>query len=145
MTNKDKIEALTKEAAVVQSFMEQPPTDVADVLAERLAQCNVYIASTGRMLAEAKALLDDATVVVFESIGGKLEKLGAQMAGKVMQAYCSEQSFLVNWIERENRALVHTADNLRTLISYAKENMRMSRYADNVKGDMFPEAEEEEW
>ena len=130
------IERLTKEAAEVQTFLTQPPTDVADVLAERLGQCNVYIASTGRMLAEAKSLLDNATVRAFETYGAKVEKMGAQMGGKILQAYCKDEAFLVNWIERENRALVHQADNLRTLISYAKENMRMSRYAENVRPDV---------
>lgn len=138
MTRENYIEKLTREAAEVQAFLTQSPTDVADILAERLGQCNVYIASTGRMLAEAKGLLDDATVNAFEKYGAKVEKLGAQMGGKVLQSYCKDEAFLVNWIERENRALVHQADNLRTLISYAKENMRMSRYAENVRPDVDP-------
>ena len=79
MARKDDIERLTREAAEVQAFLTLPPTEVADVLAERLGMCNVYIASTGRMLAEAKALLDSATVDAFEKFGGKVEKLGAQM------------------------------------------------------------------
>lgn len=145
MTQEEKIERLTAEAADVQSFLTLPPTDVADELAERLGKCNVYIASTGRMLAEAKVLLDCATVAAFETIGSKVEKLGAQMGGKVLQAYCKDESFLVNWIERENRALVHQADNLRTLISLAKENLRMNRYAENVRPDLYPEEMEDEW
>lgn len=136
MTRAEYIEKLTKEAAEVQSFLTLPPTDVADVLAERLGMCNVYIASTGRMLAEAKGLLDDALVAAFNKYGDKVERLGAQMGGKVLNSYCKDESFLCNWIERENRALVHQADNLRTLISYAKENMRLSRYADNPRPDV---------
>lgn len=145
MARKDDIERLTREAAEVQAFLTLPPTEVADVLAERLGMCNVYIASTGRMLAEAKALLDSATVDAFEKFGGKVEKLGAQMGGKILLAFCKDESFLCNWIERENRALVHQADNLRTLISYAKENMRMSRYAENVRPDVYQQETDEGW
>ena len=135
----DDIKRLTSEAAEVQGFLTLPPTDVGDILAERLGMCNVYIASTGRMLAEAKALLDAALVESFERYGSKVEKLGAQMGGKVLLSYCKDENFIVNWIERENRALVHQADNLRTLISYAKENIRISRYADNVRPDSYAE------
>lgn len=129
----------------MQAFLTQPPTDVADVLAERLGICNVYIASTGRMLAEAKAILDEALVDAFNKYGARVEKLGAQMGGKVLISYCKDESFLCNWIERENRALVHQADNLRTLISYAKENMRLSRYAENARPDVYQEERADEW
>ena len=144
-THVEIIERLTSEAAEVQRFLTLPPTDVADILAERLGQCNVYIASTGRMLAEAKALVDGAMVVALEKYGPKVEKFGAQMGGKLLQAHCKDEMFLSNWIERQNRALVHQADNLRTLISYAKENMRMSRYAENARPDVFTEENAEEW
>jgi len=124
---------MLKSASEMQSFMELHPTDDADELADRLGKANVYIALSGKLLADAKSLQDDALTSAFERYGSKVEKLGAQMGGKVLMAYCKDESFLVNWFDRINRGLVHSTDNIRTLISFAKENMRINRFADNPR------------
>lgn len=116
----------------MQTFMEQAPTDEPTVLAERLAFCNVYLARSGEMLAEAKKLLNEAVASVYDAKGERLLKAGAQLAGKVIAGYCSEEQFLCDWLDRVNKGLVHASDNLRSLLSYAKEGMRIGRYADEV-------------
>jgi len=133
MGKKEVIEAMIKEAAGIQTFMEEPPTEIAEVLVERLAYANVYIARTGKLLADAKRMLNDRMVEVYEEKGDSLMKVGSTLAQKIMLAYCKDESFLVDWYDRLNRGLVHSADNLRTLISFAKENMRVERFADAVQ------------
>lgn len=112
--------------------MESAPSDDPVILAERLAMANVYIARSGRLLAEAKQMQDNAMVKAYEDNKESLTKVGNSLAQKILQAYCKESNFLVNWLDRINRGLVHSSDNLRTLISLAKENMRIGRYADEV-------------
>jgi hypothetical protein len=40
---------------------------------------------------------------------------------------CREEQYLVDWIERLNRAVTHQQDALRSLISYEKEHLRISK------------------
>lgn len=131
-TRTEIIERMTREVSGMQAFMESAPTDEPTVLAERLAYCNVYLARSGEMLAEAKKLLNEAVASVYDAKGERLLKAGAQLAGKVIAGYCSEEQFLCDWLDRVNKGLVHASDNLRSLLSYAKEGMRIGRYADEV-------------
>jgi len=128
----------------MQAFMEQAPTDEPTVLAERLAYCNVYLARSGEMLAQAKKLLNEATAAVFDAKGERLLKAGSQLAGKVIAGYCADEQFLCDWLDRVNRGLVHSADNLRSLLSYAKEGMRVNRYADEVTPE-YSNSETRDW
>lgn len=129
----------------MQAFMQAEPTDEPALLAERLSYCNVYLARSGEMLAQAKAMLNEATTAVFEQKGEVLLKAGAQLAQKVIAGYCSKEQFLCDWLDRVNRGLVHQSDNLRTLISYAKENMKVNRYADDVQNEVYERAQTSEW
>lgn len=133
MTTAEYIEKMTSEASAMQSFMEAKPSDDPTILAERLSMANVYIARSGKLLADAKALQDDAMVHAYEKHGEALAKLGSTMAQKILSSYCKDTNFIVNWLDRINRGLVHSSDNLRTLISLAKENMRLGRYADEIE------------
>lgn len=144
-TRADILEKMTREVSEMQTFMEAPPTDEPTILAERLAFCNVYLARSGEMLAQAKRMLGEATVEVYERQGDRLLKAGAQLAGKVIAGYCSKEQFLCDWLERMNRGLVHTSDNLRSLLSYAKETLRTGRFSDNVAHDEFDNVQTSEW
>ena len=136
-TRADKIKAMTEEISRMQAFMQSAPTDEPTVLVERLSYCNVYLARSGEMLAVAKAMLNEATVAVWEKKGDMLLAAGSQLAQKILAGYCKDEQFLADWLDRVNKGLVHQADNLRTLISYAKENMRTERFADSVRNDTY--------
>ena len=144
-TRKEIIEKMVREASGIQAFMESGPTDEPSILAERLAYCNVYLARSGEMLAHAKQLLNEATLEVYERQGDRLLKAGAQLASKVIAGYCSQEQFLADWLDRINKGLVHHADNLRTLVSYAKANMMMNRYAGDVQNDIYERTDVKEW
>ena len=144
-THAEIIKKMTEEVSGIQAFMQQGPTDEPTVLAERLAYCNVYLARSGEMLAQAKALLNEAVTVVWEKKGDMLLKAGAQLAQKVLAGYCKDEQFLVDWLDRVNRGLVHQSDNLRTLVSYAKANMTLGRYADEVQNDIYERSQVNEW
>lgn len=108
-----------------QLFLEQAPTDDADVMARRLAELNTIIARTGLLLAEAKAILNDKMNKVMEANFIEISQLSATVGKMYAEAHCNEEIKLVTWVERLNRSSVHISDNLRTLISLAKENLRL--------------------
>lgn len=108
-----------------QLFLEQAPTDDADVLARRLAELNTIIARTGLLLAEAKKILNDKMKKVMDENFIEISQLSATVGKMYAEAQCSDEVKLVTWVERLNRSSVHVSDNLRTLISLAKENLRL--------------------
>jgi hypothetical protein len=144
-TRAEIIERMTAEVSGIQAFMVSEPTDEPTVLAERLAYCNVYLARSGEMLAQAKAMLNEAVTGVWERKGDMLLKAGAQIAQKVLAGYCKDEQFLVDWLDRVNKGLVHQSDNLRTLVSYAKANMTLGRYADEVQNDIYERTDAKAW
>ena len=142
---REVLEKIQAQAAVMQAFMEAKPTDDPTILVERLAQANAYLALSGKLLADAKHLQNDQMTRLWNAKGDAFAKLGTTLAQKLLVAYCKDESYLVDWLDRINRGLVHSSDNLRTLISFAKENMRMSRYAGEVTNDEFQYENESEW
>ena len=91
IAKKELIVRMTEEAAKIQNFLESPPTEDVVVLSERLSYANVYLARSGKLLADAKALLDDAIVLAYEAHHKDLEKVGANLASKILQAYCKDE------------------------------------------------------
>lgn len=41
---------------------------------------------------------------------------------------CAEENKIVNWLDRINRTCVHQSDNLRTQLSFEKEQIRQMGY-----------------
>ena len=143
----DIIERLTREASEIQAYRDtEPSTDNPVLLAERIAKTEVYLSRSGEMLAQAKMILNQMTASISDAKGEKWVKtMGPQLAGKVLAGYCAKEQFLVDWLDRINRGLVHSSDSLRSLLSYAKAQMVVSGYADNVRNEVFSEADTEEW
>ena len=127
-----EIKDITNELEQYQLFLEQPATDDANEMAQRLASLNTILARTGLLLADAKRLRDDKMKGVFQSEFAKLKQLSPTLAKQYADASCSEENFAVNWAERVNRSCVHVGDNLRTIISLAKENMRLTNCGYNT-------------
>ena len=136
---------IVAELQTIQKFLETRHSDEPAVLSEVLAEVNVQMARSGFLLAEAKADLDAAMAVVFDENMKAIQKMPATVSTKFMSALCKEEQYNVNWIERINRTCVHAADNLRSLLSYAKESSRVGRYADAVAHNDFDEETADEW
>ena len=122
MYNTNDIE---EEARQYQQFLEQPATDNPDEMANRLGELNNVLARTGMLLAEAKAIRDAKQAALFRDEFPRIKSLSPTVAKTYIEARCMEENRLVNWLERLNRACVHIGDNMRTLISLAKENLRL--------------------
>lgn len=96
-------------------------------LSARLTTINTYMARSGAMLAEARKDQDDRVAELFDEMFFKLSVLPASVAMKYVQAKCSVENGRVNKLDRINRTCVHQADNIRTQISFAKEQMGLER------------------
>ncbi|MCL1932244.1 MAG: hypothetical protein FWF53_00305 [Candidatus Azobacteroides sp.] len=124
------IDELTKEAEQIQSFCEITPGDNPQETAERITDLGVYIARTGKMLADAKYHLnrkkkDETTKLIINLISK--EKLSAKVQNALIDSICAEEQYLVDWIERLNRSCTHQNEAMRSLLSYEKENLRIAK------------------
>ncbi len=125
------VESLKQEAEEIQAFTDQGCEDDIYLVEQRGSRLQAYISRTGKMLADAKLLLNQAKR---QEIVQALEKYYAKMdapkiaVNELIKATCAEEQYIVDWVERLNRTCVHESDWCRTLISKFKEEMRMNSY-----------------
>ena len=128
MEDKHITPQIEEELHEIQQFLEDSPSsDVPDLLVDRLTMLNAYMARTGFLLAEAKADQDNAIAAVFAEFKNLIIKMPATVARTFIASQCENENYYANWIERINRACVHQSDNIRTQVSYAKENLKLTR------------------
>ena len=123
----DVIKTMLEECKEMQDYLEEKPSDDPNELTERLAMLSIYMARSGDMLAQAKFLQDDMRSKVFEEKSFEIATLSPTIASKMIESQTGECNYLVNWLDRINRSCVHQADSLRTIFSYVKENLKMTR------------------
>jgi len=129
LKNISSIDALRKEAKEIQAYLDITTGDDPVEIVERGNDLSVYISRTGKMLADAKMHLDikrkSAIMEKLRGVGLKID-IPATTLNDLIRASCEEENYLVNWIERLNRAATHQLDWCRTLISKLKEEMKYS-------------------
>jgi hypothetical protein len=121
---------LLSEAGDIQAYSEITPSDNPQEIAERIISLGVYIARTGKMLADAKYHLNakrrDETVKLVEQILSD-NKLSAKVQNSLVDGLCRDERYLVDRIERLNAAVTHQQDAMRSLLSYEREHLRISK------------------
>lgn len=118
---------IVEELESIQSFLEITTSDDPHELVQRLTDINVYMARTGKLLADAKEYQDRITANVYAKHGDFISRMPATIAIKFVSSQCATANRLVTWIERQNRALVHQGDNIRTQVSFAKQDLSLQR------------------
>lgn len=121
------IEEIKAECQQIQDFLEITTSGDANELVNRLTDLNVYLARSGLLLAEAKRMQEAHTVHIHAMDGDYIKTLSASVAQKFINAKTCEENYLVNWLDRINRTCVHQGDNLRTQISFSKEELKLTR------------------
>ncbi|MDR1340116.1 MAG: hypothetical protein LBK58_08710 [Prevotellaceae bacterium] len=121
---------LFSEAEQIQSFSEITVSDDPQEIVERIGALGVYIARTGKMLADAKyhlsvKLKDETVELIRKTLAAN--QLSAKVQNSLVDGICRDERYLVDWIERLNRALTHQQDAMRSLLSYEKENLRITK------------------
>jgi hypothetical protein len=121
-------EDLLATAEKIQLFLEAKPDDQEEGLITRLELMGILAAKAGKCLADAKWHLDQRkndsiTQALKEAMAGDWS---ISIIHKKIDALCKEENYLVNLFDRINSSAVHSQDALRTVISYRKEQMRMT-------------------
>ena len=95
----------------MQSFLEITASDNPKELIDRLTDINVYLARSGKLLADAKAYQDQVTANVYASHMEFISRVPATVAMKFVAAQSVTANQIVTWLDRINRTLVHAGDN----------------------------------
>lgn len=121
---------LKERADEIQSFLQIEAGNNPDEIIERIAKLMVYVAFSGEMLAEAKKILrTKKTEQISKTIIAiaKEQCLSASVQNALLDSICSEESYLVDYLERINKSATHQLDACRSLLSFQKEDLRMNK------------------
>jgi hypothetical protein len=122
-------ENLLKEAKEIQSYLEIECSDNPEEVVERLKTLNVLQARSGLMLAEAKKIYRrKVSSEIAETIIriAKEQYLSATAQNALVNSIADEEAFLVDLLDRIVANTKHQQDTLRSVLSYEKEQMRLS-------------------
>lgn len=123
----DTLETILSECAAMQEFLSDGSAKEPEELLDRLRELNSYMARSGELLAVAKSFQDGARMLQFGLMKDGLRGFPATTVNKIVESSTKAENFAVNWLDRINRGCVHQSDNLRTLISFCKESMSLTR------------------
>lgn len=116
--------------AIYDYLKEQIQSDEIEVCVQRGHELAAYMANTGKMLADAKYWKDKATreSVLFQLKDSKRSSLPASVLNELIKSETRELNYLVNWTEQLDKEVKYQLEWLRTCVSKAKEEMRLSGY-----------------
>jgi hypothetical protein len=120
------IEELELEATEIDKFLNITCSEDINEAASRGNDLAVHIARTGKMLADAKYHQDQAIYSNTLLINETYKSLEPSIKKKLIESMCYKENYVTNWIERPNRAATHQLSFMVTLISKAKEELKLT-------------------
>lgn len=121
ITPKDKIKIELEE---IQNFLELTQSEDVNEAVYRGNELAVYMARSGKLLADAKIHKDEKlNSEVMREIKSLLS-LPASTSNKYIDTLTREENHLVNWAERLNAACSRQLEWCRTIISKGKAEMQ---------------------
>lgn len=120
-----RIEQIRKEAWNIQMALECMNNPNIEAMIERLDQLGVYYARSGELLSEVVGMRDAAVARLFHDEKETIISLSPSLATKLVNSSASELNALEKWLDRINASCKHQCDNLRTMISYEKERLKL--------------------
>lgn len=124
-------EQILSELTAIDGFLSITMSEQAEEAVTRGNDLAVYVARTGKLLADAKYWLNDAMrPEVMQTLvdAGKEIKATSKSINAIIDSLCREERYLVDWSERCNRTATHQLSWCVTIISKAKEEMKLGRY-----------------
>lgn len=121
-----RIEMIRREAEDIQIILERP-NDTHDInaMVQRLDHLGVYYARSGQLLSEVVGMRDAAVAKLFHDEKELILTLSPSLATKLVNSAAAELNALEKWLDRINASCKHQCDNIRTMVSYEKERMRL--------------------
>lgn len=120
---------ILQELTAMDSFLNITCSEQIEEVVLRGSDLGTYMARSGKLLADAKHHLNTKMVSdVFDTLREIAKQAGAtgKATNKIIDSLCAEEQYLVDWCERINKTTAHQLDWCRTLISKAKEEMRLA-------------------
>lgn len=133
ITSKEQIFA---ELTNIDSFLNITMSENAEEAVQRGNDLAVYIARTGKLLADSKYWLNEAMkseIMQTLEVTAKNAKATATAINALIGSLCREDRYLVDWCERCNRTATHQLSWCVTVLSKAKEEMKISGMYNNKK------------
>lgn len=121
------IEAIENEAKGIQDYLEITASDDPTELIERLSAINSHMARSGYLLAQCQRLKDEASAILYTRDIKLITKMPATVANRYVEAMTAREGCLLKWLDRINRSCVHQSDNIRTQVSFLKQQMDLER------------------
>ena len=121
---------IKKEATEIQAYLDIIVSDVPEEIQERISTLMSFMSRSGQMLAQAKKTLRaKKTTEINKTIISiaKQGHLSATVQNALLDSICEEESYLVDWLDRINRSCTHQIDGLRSLLSFEKESLRLTK------------------
>lgn len=122
-------EQILRELEVIQACEEETISEEVSKVIEYGQTLAPYISRSGKLLADAKHHLNTRMKEdTFDALAKAAKQGGAtaKAINAIVDSLCAEERYLVDFAERVNRCGVHRLDWCRTLISKAKEDMRLA-------------------
>lgn len=117
ITSKENIQ---KELGEIQNFLEITLSENIDEAVVRGNDLAVYMARSGKLLADAKIHKDEVLKSETMSNIKNLMSLPASTANKFIDTLTKDENHLVNWADRVNAACSRQLEWCRTVISKGK-------------------------
>lgn len=121
---------LLQEAQQIQDYLDIECSENPEEVLERIRAIMPYISRTAFMLAEAKKALrrKKASEISNTIINiAKEQCLSAKVQNTLIDSIAEEEAYLVDWLDRLNAAATHQVDALRSILSYERENLRITK------------------
>lgn len=121
---------LQEEAQKIQEYLDIECSENPEEVLERIRAIMPYISRTAFMLAEAKKALrrKKASEISNTIINiAKEQCLSAKVQNTLIDSIAEEEAYLVDWLDRLNAAATHQVDALRSILSYERENLRITK------------------
>ena len=121
---------LQEEAQQIQDYLDIECSENPEEVLERIRAIMPYISRTAFMLAEAKKALrrKKASEISNTIINiAKEQCLSAKVQNTLIDSIAEEEAYLVDWLDRLNAAATHQVDALRSILSFERENLRITK------------------
>ncbi len=114
---------IEKELVRIQSFLEETMSEDANEAVLRGNDLAVYMARTGKLVADSKYHRDQKLRSEMIKEYQKLLEFPASVAVKYTETLVEYETYLMTWATRLNASCTHQLDWCRTVISKAKAEM----------------------
>ncbi|WP_252639415.1 hypothetical protein [Dysgonomonas mossii] len=121
---------LQEEAQQIQDYLDITCSENPEEILERIRAIMPYISRTAFMLAEAKKALrrKKASEISNTIINiAKEQCLSAKVQNTLIDSIAEDEAYLVDWLDRLNAAATHQVDALRSILSFERENLRITK------------------